>query len=223
MTNQSDDEKHQSDEERHQSEVEQLRKMIGGGREIADGAIPSVLFVAANALWSLQIAATVAIAYGVGATLYRLARKQGAQRALIGLVALAISVGIALRTGEASNYFVPGVIIGTFVGAITLATAATRRPLSATIAMAFEHRPAAYYDIPQVRRTHVAITVAWGLVSLARAGLRAYLIAKDQPELLGASAIILGYPLTLGLAGATIIVLRRLAARIEGLGVDPNA
>lgn len=201
-------------EDRSASDAEMLRKMIGGGREIADGAIPSVIFVTANALWSLRLAVTMALAYGLAAMLYRLARKQDPKRALLGLVVLGVSAGIALWTGSASAYFVPGVIIGTFSGVVTLATAATKRPLSAMLAAAFERKPTAYYDIPEVRRTHVVITIMWALVAFGRAGLRAYLIAEDQPELLGASSIILGYPLTLGLAAITVYVLKRLAARV---------
>lgn len=194
------------------SEVEQLRRMIGGGRDIADGAIPSIIFVAANAVWSLRVAVLAAATYGVGVTLYRLARKQGARHPLMGLLGLGLSGGIALWTGSASAYFVPGVIIGALVGSFTLLTVVIKRPSSAMFAMALERKPPEHYQRPDVLRAHMIITTLWALVFLGRAGLRAYLIAKDQTALLGASALVLGYPLTLGLAALTVVYLKRFPA-----------
>lgn len=195
-------------------DIERLRSMIGSNRDIADGAIPSIVFVVANMLWSLQVAALAATAYGVAVTVYRLVRKQGSKRALLGLAGVAFAVGIALWTGEASAYFVPGVVIGTLVGLATLLSVVLRQPSSAMFAMALEKKPAAYYARPDVRRAHMIVTTLWGLVFLGRAGLRAYLIANDEVELLGLSAIVLGYPLTLGVAAVSVLYLRRLGGSV---------
>lgn len=198
-----------------EQDIERLRKMIGGKRDVADGAIPAVVFVVVNAIWSLTPAAIAAGAYGLGTALYRVVRKQDAKRALIGLLGLAIAVGIALRTGSASSYFLPGVVIGILFGAMTLLTVALKQPTSVMFAVALEKKPAEYYKRPDVLRAHMLITTVWGLVFLGRALLRAFFIANEQTELLGASAIVLGYPVTLGLAAVTVVYLRRISAKIE--------
>lgn len=59
------------------------------------------------------------------------------------------------------------------------------------------------------------VTGAWALVYLGRATFRAYLIANDQTELLGASALFLGYPLNAALIAGSVMYLRRGAQRLE--------
>lgn len=202
------------------SDIEQFRKMIGGKRDMIDGAVPAIIFVAANALWSLALAAILAAAYSVGATLYRVVRKEEIKRSLIGLVGLGLAVGLALFTKSASAYFVPGVITGALFGVLTLLTVALKQPTSAIFAAALERKPAEHYQRPEILRAHMIVTTFWGVVFLARAALRAYLIASDQPELLGASAIVLGYPVTLGLAAASVFYLRRRNAALAPIEVS---
>lgn len=212
-----------SETELSERDIERLRKMIGGKRDIADGAIPALIFVIANSIWSLNVAVIASGAYGIAITLYRLARKQDAKRALFGLLGLGIAAGIALYTGSASAYFVPGVAIGGLLGLVTLLTVAIKQPTSATFAMALERKPPEHYKEPEVLRTHMIITTVWSFVYLAKAGFRAYLIADGQTELLGITALALGYPLTLGLAAGSVYYLRRRTGHINAIAPDVSS
>lgn len=203
-------------------DIARLRSMIGGKRDIADGAIPAVVFVVANAIWSLKVAAVASAAYGIGITLYRLARKQDVKRALLGLLGLSVAVGIALFTGSASTYFVPGVVLGLLFGVLTLLTVLLKQPTSSMFAMALEKKPPEYYKQPRVLRAHMLLTTVWALVFIGRAAFRGVLIANDETELLGASAIVLGYPVTLGLAALSVLYLRRVSAKVEAAGPGPG-
>lgn len=191
-------------------DIAKFRAMVGSKRDMIDASAPAIVFVIANSLWSLQAAAIAAGALGLATMLWRLSKKQDAKRAMFGLAGVAFAAGIALWTGEASAYFVPGVIIGAIMGLLTLVSVAIKQPTSVILAMSFEHHPKEHYRRPEVLRAHMLVTAAWGLVFLARAGLRAYLVANDEVELLGLSAVILGYPLTFGLAGLSVLYLRRL-------------
>lgn len=197
------------------ADVERLRAMIGGKAGIADGAIPAVLFVAGNAIWSLTIGAIAAGTYGIGALAYRSIKRQPIRHATIGLGGLALSVGIALLTRNPNAYFVPGAAMGALAGLIYLVTVAFKQPVSAMLVMAIERKDREYYKRPEVHRMHMIVTTVWGVVYLARAGFRAYLIANDQTELLGASAVFLGYPLTAALVGGSVLYLRRGSRRLE--------
>lgn len=208
------------------SEIERFRNMLGGKRGIMDGAIPALAFVISNALWSLNVAAIVSGTYGLASVLYRLIRRQPTRQALIGLAGLGVSVGIALWTGSASTFFIPGVIWGAVTGLLLLASVALKQPSSGMIQMALEHKPQEHYQRPEVLRANMIVTSAWALMFLSRAGLRAYLVAKGQTELLGASALVLGYPLTIGFAAGSVWFLRKQTAHLEPLpapiaGGDP--
>lgn len=197
------------------ADIERLRGMIGGKAGLADGAIPAVLFVAANAIWSLNVGALAAAAYGMSALVYRKIRKQPIKHAAYGMVGLGISVGIALWTKNPNAYFVPGAAWGAVSGLMFLLTAVLGQPVSSMFAMALENKPREYYELPSVRRVHVRVTAIWGLIFLGRSLFRAFLIANDQTELLGASAVFLGYPLTAGMVGLSVVFLRRAAKRFE--------
>jgi hypothetical protein len=203
-----------TEEDWSEADVERLRSMIGGKAGIADGAVPAVLFVTGNAIWSLTIGAIAATAYGVAVLAYRAVRRQRVRHAAIGLGALAFSVGIALLTRNPNAYFVPGAALGALTGLLYLITVAVRQPISAMLAMAVERKERAYYKLPEVHRMHMIVTSVWGLTFVARAALRSILIVNDQTELLGASAIVLGYPLTAALVGGSVVYLRRGAKRL---------
>jgi len=204
-------------------DIAKLRQMIGGKAELADGAIPAVLFVTANAIWGLVPGAIAAAAYGAAAVAYRLAKKQRVKNALIGLAGLGLSVGIALWTRNPNAYFAPGAAWGGLMGVLFLLTAAFRQPVSAVFAMALEQKPKEYYDRRDVLRMHLLVTTVWGLVFLGRALFRWYLMANGHTELLGASAVFLGYPVTAGLVAGSVLYLKRGARRLEDSEPEPPA
>ncbi len=187
---------------------ESVADLLRDRRFYTDGAVPPVLFVSANAIWGLGIAAILAAAWAIGLALWRLVRRERVTHAIGGLFGLGIALAIALRTGDASNYFVPGVISGGLIGVAGLVSIALGRPLSALLFKAVEGKPAEWYRQVRVRRTHVMITAVWTLVFLGRAGLRAYLIAEDRTAELAAQAVILGWPVTVGLVLASWAYLR---------------
>jgi hypothetical protein len=195
-------------------DIQKFRSMIGGKTELVEGALPALVFVTANWLWSLTTAAIVAGALAVAFTAYRVSRRQDVKRSIIGLVSLGVAVGIALVTKSASAYFVPGVIMGGILGLLLVATIIVRQPVSLMFAMALEKESRTDHSRPEVLRAHMIVTGAWAFVTLGRAALRAWLIAKDEPELLGATAVFLGYPLTLALAAGSVLYLRRRSLRL---------
>lgn len=196
-------------------DIERLRRMIGGKSGIIDGAVPAIVFVVANSIWSLTIAAVAAGAYGLGTLAYRASKRQPIRHASVGLIGLGISLGIALITRNPSTYFVPGATLGAISGLLFLIGALFKQPVSAMFAMALERKPKEHYQRPEVLRMHILISSIWGLVYLGRAGLRAFLISRNETELLGASAIALGYPLNAALAACSVLYLRRGTRRLE--------
>ena len=67
----------------------------------------------------------------------------------------------------------------------------------------------------------VTANAIWGLVFLGRALFRWYLMANGHTELLGASAVFLGYPVTAGLVAGSVLYLKRGARRLEDSEPEP--
>jgi hypothetical protein len=192
-----------------------LRQTYGDRRGMIDVTIPPVLFVTANTFTSLTVAAAVAATYGVGTAIYRIARKHQARQALFGLLGLGFALGLALRTGRASSYFLPNVIGGFVLASAALISVALRKPASAFLARALApDRP----ERPGARNAHMIVTAAWGTWFLVRSTVRTVLIVQDRPEALGVTAIALGAPATVALLAATFAFLRWRLGETQGEG-----
>ena len=184
-----------------------LGAMLRDRRFYTDGVIPPVLFVAVNGLWNLTAAAIAAAAWALGIAGYRLVRKDNAFHALSGLVGLGVALLLALRSGEASDYFLPSMIMGAVIGGLLLLTVPFM-PASTVIAKAIEGKPQEYYGQPRVKRAHMVVTAVWAAMFLGRAGFRWALIEQGRTAELAAQAVFLGLPLTAAVAGMSIAFLR---------------
>lgn len=204
-----------------EAEIERFKRMIGGKRGMIDSAVPAIAFVIANAIWSLQLAALIAGSYALVTLVVRVARREPVRQTLFGAIGLGISIGLALWTGKASTYFVPGVAWGAFTGVVLLLSVAVRQPSSMMFAAAFE-KDRTHSQHPRVVRAHMVITAVWALVFLARAALRGWLIAEDQTEVLGATALLLGYPVTIALAAGSVMYLRRVTRGVPSVPEHPR-
>jgi hypothetical protein len=108
---------------------QQMLGSIGGWSGTIIAAIPTVIFVAVNALTSLRPALFCAVGAALALTVFRLWRKQSTQQALSGLFGVLVAAFIAGRTGEARGYFLLGIIMS-FVYAVPFGLSILmRRPL----------------------------------------------------------------------------------------------
>jgi hypothetical protein len=108
---------------------QQMLGSIGGWSGTVIAAIPTVVFVAVNALTSLRPALFAAVGSALLLTVYRLWRKQSIQQAMSGLLGVVIAALIASRSGEARGYFLLGIIMS-FIYAVPFGLSIlARRPL----------------------------------------------------------------------------------------------
>jgi hypothetical protein len=112
---------------------QQMLAGLGGWTGMLITAIPTVVFVIANAVGSLRTAVIAAIAAAIALTGYRLSRRQPIQQALNGLVGVLIAAVIAARTGQARGYFLLGIWSSFAYGGVFLISMLARRPLVGVI------------------------------------------------------------------------------------------
>jgi len=196
-----------------------IRNMFTDRRAILDSAVPPFLFVGVNAFWGLMPAVVASAAWGVGTVVYRLIRRQQLAYVFSGLVGVGIAVLIAVKTGRAANFFLPGVVIGGAYGTVAIASAIARRPASAFVVRFVEGKPKQWYEQAEVRSAHVIVTYAWGLFFFARAALRWILIDQDKTGALAVTSFVLGYPASAAMVVGTYAFLRK---RLKGLPETPE-
>lgn len=176
---------------------------LGGWQGLVDGAVPPLLFVAANTgaglLGNDERAVTIAAATAGGSAavlgLARMATGRSLAGVARGLLGLVLAVGFALWTGRARDFFLPGIAVdGFYAAALTVSVLLGRPAIGYAYAALFRLR--AWRDHQRLRGVFALATLGWALLYLARFTAQLLLYGNDEPELLALAKLGLGWPLT---------------------------
>lgn len=194
-----------------------LVEALGGKRGLLDSGLPAVVFVFVNSTVAaftdrdtgLRAALVAAVVCGVAVVALRLVRRETLQQALSGFLALGVAVWLAARSGEARDFFLPGIFINLAYGSVFVVSAVIARPLVGYVYAAVDGLDRSWRDDRRLRRLFVVATLGWGLVFAARAAVQGTLYAMDRPGLLAAARLLMGWPLTIAAVAATIAWVKR--------------
>ncbi|SNS82656.1 Protein of unknown function [Geodermatophilus pulveris] len=107
---------------------------LGGWRGMLDATLPTVAFIVANSVAGLRAGIVAALVAAVLLFGLRLVRRESVQQAFSGLFGVAIAVAIAAASGEARDFFVPGLIRNAALGVVLIGSIAVRWPLVGVVA-----------------------------------------------------------------------------------------
>jgi hypothetical protein len=107
---------------------------LGGWRGMLDATLPTLAFLIAHSVGGLRPGIWAALGAALLVFLLRLVRRESVQQAVGGLFAVGIAVALAAATGQARDYFVPGLIRNAAIGVVLLGSVAVRRPLVGVVA-----------------------------------------------------------------------------------------
>ncbi len=197
----------------------ELRQILSGRVGIADAIIPPLLFVAVNSIWGLIPAALAGLGSSAGIVLLRLAKGRRLRFALAGLFGTLIAVGLALRSGSADDYFLPGIISGAASALVTVASVFVGRPLVAWTSWLTRGWPLGWYWHPRVRPAYARASWLWAGFFAARALVQWGLFAAENTVWLGVARVAMGWPALLVLLIATYVLGRRWLEELDGPSV----
>ncbi|MGI8802311.1 MAG: DUF3159 domain-containing protein [Solirubrobacteraceae bacterium] len=108
-----------------------LADAIGGPLGMLETSLPGVAFVVVYAALgsTTRTAAIVAVGLAVALAIGRLLRRQTPRHAVSGLFGVAIAAFIAVRSGRAENFFLPGLFLNAVYGSAFVISILVRRPL----------------------------------------------------------------------------------------------
>jgi hypothetical protein len=194
---------------------EQMSEQIGGWRGLVESSIPVLAFVVVNMVWGLYPAIAGSVGTAVAIAVFRLARRQPIRHAVNGLFGIAIGAYLAYRSGDARDFYLPGILITLAQGVVLIGSVVVRKPLIgyvwAILAAGGRHD---WLDDPRLLRTFQWLTVAWALSLVVRGGVQGVLFLADLDHLLGLARIGLSWPIYLGMLGLTVWAVRR-ATRVS--------
>ncbi|MGH2758009.1 MAG: VC0807 family protein [Actinomycetota bacterium] len=139
----------------------------------------------------------------------------------IGLAGVAVSAALALITSDPKLFFIRAVIGDAVWGVAMLGSLAVGRPLIGVLASWVVNIPQTYKDTSAYKRSFGILTLVWGIVNLARAGGRGYLIVDGTLDQVVVGQMLTGWPVFAGLVAFSVWYPRRLARQyVLSIGGD---
>lgn len=204
------------DEEPLPSLSEQVAQQLGGWRGLLESSVPVVVFVIANVLFELRPALAASCGVAVGMAVWRLAQRRPVRHAINGLVGIALGAIIALRSGDARDFYLPGILWGYAYGAALLLSVAIRKPLVAWLwSVLVAGGSSEWRQDPRLVRTFNWLTILWGAVWMVKVAIQHAIYLAHMDTVLGVARLVLGYPPYLLLLLITIWTVRRVTRSDE--------
>jgi len=176
---------------------ELLASALGGWAGVIDSGLPFVVFTLVYLVTDRDLETTLYASVGTAALLavLRLLRKQSLVQVVSGLAGIAIAAFLAQRTGNAENFFLPGIITNAVYAGVCLISIAVHKPLLGYVIQAMRGRDMSWVNNPEEHRLFSTITWLWALIFGVRVAIMFPLFLLGQTAALGTLKLLLGYPL----------------------------
>lgn len=177
--------------------LEELRSVVLGRSNLVDSILPPVLFLVVNALLGFEAALGSSLVLALGITGLRLIRRQPVLYALGGIAGAGVAIGVALLSGRAEGFFLPGIASGAATVLLCLASILAGRPLVAYTSYVTRRWPLEWYWHPGVRPAYSEVTWLWVVFFGLRLALQIILFQQQAASLLAVANVVLGWPATI--------------------------
>lgn len=174
-----------------------LASALGGWSGVIDSGLPFVVFTIVYLVTDRNLETALYASVGTAAVLalLRLVRRQSLQQIFSGLIGIGIAALLAQRTGNADNFFLPGIITNAAYASACLISIAVRKPLLGYVIEAMRGRDMSWVKDLAAHRLFSTITWLWALIFGVRVAIMFPLYLLGQTAALGTLKVLLGYPL----------------------------
>lgn len=202
--------------------AEQMAQQLGGWRGLIESGIPVAVFVLVNVVlgWvlaesqtrtALQWAIISAVGVAIGIAIVRFLRQQSVRFAINGLFGIALGAYLAWNSGEARDFYLPGIIITLAYVVFLLGSIVVGHPLVGWFWTVIANGgKGEWRSDDRLRRTFGWLTALWAVVFLVKASIQTALWLANYPNALGVARILLGYPPFLALLAISFWAARRV-------------
>lgn len=184
-------------------------------RGLVDSGVPGAVFVLAytvGGFWwaddALPVAVWAAVASAVGLVAVRLVRRESVQQTLFGLVGVAVGAVLAARSGQAQDFYLPGLFIQAGYGLVYLASILIGWPLVGVVVGPLVGEGMAWRFDPRRRGAYSRATWLWVAMFALRLAVRVPLYLAGAVVALGVTSLVMGWPLFVLVAWLTYALLR---------------
>lgn len=168
---------------------------MGGWRGLIETTVPTLVFIVLyTILHDVRTAAIAAVAVCAAAVLVRVVQRQRVGSAVSGLVGVGIGAVWAIRSGQGTDFYLPGILINAVTFAILLGSILLRRPLVAIIAAVFDPQVADWARDRDAVRTYARATALMAGLYAIKTAVQILLFSTGQVAALGVAKLVLGLP-----------------------------
>lgn len=188
-----------------------LKDALGGKLGLAESGLPSAIFIVVYTVNGqvLEPALWAALAAAGAMTLYRIIRRGSLKYALGGMFGVALSAFIASRTGNAANFYLPGLIWQGGYAVVYLISILVGWPLIGVLLGPLLGEGFTWRDHPERRRAYSQVTWLWfGMFSI-RFAVQLPLYLLGMTVALGWVKLAMGWPIFALVAWMSYLVLTK--------------
>ncbi|CAN5666680.1 hypothetical protein BH24ACT11_BH24ACT11_03480 [soil metagenome] len=196
----------------------QLSKALGGKRGMVEGAVPTIAFTLAWVIGrDLQVSLLLGAGLAVVLLIVRIVQRQNPQFVLNSLLGIAIAAVFALRSGEAQDAFLPGIIYNAVYAAVLIASVLARWPVVGLFIGSVTGDPTGWRGDVGLVRLCSRLTLVLAAPCIVRVVVQypLWLGGEDMVAWLGAAKIALGWPLQVAVLAAMVWLLGRNATPLQ--------
>ena len=182
---------------------------------LVDSGLPTVVFVTVFAVAGreLQPALIAALATGGVLAVIRLVRRDSLQNVLAGFVAVAVAAWLAGRTGQAEDFFLPGLLINVVYGIAYLVSIVVRWPLLGVLVGLATGEGMGWRRSPYLLRAYTVASWFWVGLFATRLAVQVPLYLTESVVALGVARVAMGWPLFLLCLWLSWLVIQRARAQ----------
>ncbi|SEL02225.1 DUF3159 domain-containing protein [Nonomuraea pusilla] len=192
----------------------QLAKAFGGARGIIEAAVPTIAFTLS---WisteNLKLSLVVSVSLAVVLLLVRLVQRSTPQFVVNSLIGIAIGAFFASRTGDAKDYFLPGILWNAGYLLAMLVSIVARWPVVGFLIGSVTGDPTAWHKDAGIVRLCTRLTWLLMLPCAVRVAVQGpvYLFGGGDEAVaaLGLAKIAMGWPLQVAALAAMLWLLGR--------------
>lgn len=185
-----------------------LLARAGGIRGLVYSGLPVTTYAVTSAALGRIPAVVAALTVAALVLTWQLARRESLRPALFGFAGVALCAGLALVTGQAKDFYLPGIWIALLTAVLFTGSILVRRPLVGVVWAWVTGRDGSWRRVPRVRLAFDIVTAVMAAVSWSRFVVQNHLYASDQAELLAVARLAMGWPLFLVTTTLMVVAIR---------------
>ena len=195
----------------HNEDKDKVLNALGGKRGLIDSGLPSLVFLVVFNISGKDVNAALysAVALSIVLTLLRLLKRETIQHAFSGFIGVGICALISKRTGNAADFYLPGLWINAGYGLLYAITNLVKWPILGVMLGPILGENLLWRKDPARLNAYIKAGWLWVAMFAARLIVQYPLYKSGNINILGTARLLMGYPLFILTAWGTWQILRK--------------